>query len=48
MADAPERTGPPSPRPSALTAVFARYANTTFGGGSTTIAVLKESEPTST
>jgi chromate transporter len=26
----------------ALAVVFARYANTTFGGGSATIAVLKE------
>lgn len=42
MADAPERTGPPKPTLAALAAVFARYANTTFGGGSATIAVLKE------
>ena len=43
MADAPERSEPP-PRPklAAIAGVFARYANTTFGGGSATIAVLKE------
>jgi chromate transporter len=35
---------PPADRPSlvALASVFARYANTTFGGGSATIGVLKE------
>ena len=32
------------PRPTlrAIASTFARYANTTFGGGSATIAVLKE------
>lgn len=41
MADAPDRPGPPTPTLAALAVVFARSANTTFGGGSATIAVLK-------
>ena len=39
MAEEPKR---PAPALAALAGVFARYANTTFGGGSATIAVLKE------
>jgi chromate transporter len=36
--------GPARPRPTlaAIASVFARHANTTFGGGSATIAVLKQ------
>lgn len=43
MTDTAEN-GRPHPRPTlaAIAAVFARYANTTFGGGSATIAVLKD------
>lgn len=43
MTDTAEN-GQPPPRPTlaAIAGVFARYANTTFGGGSATIAVLKE------
>lgn len=36
---APER---PTPTLGAIASVFARYANTTFGGGSATIAVLRQ------
>jgi chromate transporter len=42
MAEDPERTGRATPTLAALASVFGRYANTTFGGGSATIAVLKE------
>lgn len=43
MADESERTRPrATPRLAEIASVFARYANTTFGGGSATIAVLKE------
>jgi len=44
MADPTEGgSGPPlRPTLAAIAGVFARYANTTFGGGSATIAVLKE------
>lgn len=43
MADAPEQRQPLSrPTLAAIAGVFARYANTTFGGGSATIAVLKD------
>ena len=43
MTDAPQQGQPPSrPTLAAIAGVFARYANTTFGGGSATIAVLKE------
>jgi chromate transporter len=37
-----ERAERPRPTLGALASTFARYANTTFGGGSATIAVLKE------
>jgi chromate transporter len=43
MADPAQRhAAPPRPTLAAIASVFARYANTTFGGGSATIAVLKE------
>lgn len=43
MADTPEHSGsPPRPRLAAIAALFARYANTTFGGGSATIAMLRQ------
>ncbi len=45
MATAPERSergDRPRPTLGALANIFARYANTTFGGGSATIAVLKD------
>lgn len=37
-----ERADRPRPALGTITGIFARYANTTFGGGSATIAVLKE------
>ena len=37
-----ERADRPMPALGAIAGIFARYANTTFGGGSATIAVLKE------
>ena len=43
MVDTTEGTGrAPRPTLAAIASVFARYANTTFGGGSATIAVLKK------
>jgi chromate transporter len=43
MPEAPERSQPRSvPTLAEIASVFARYANTTFGGGNATIAVLKE------
>ena len=43
MADEPVPTAErPRPTLADLASVFARYANTTFGGGSATIAVLKQ------
>lgn len=43
MAEEPGRTGArPAPTLAAIAGVFARHANTTFGGGSATIAVLKQ------
>lgn len=43
MAEQAERTRPRVvPTLAELASVFARYANTTFGGGSATIAVIKE------
>jgi chromate transporter len=37
-----ERADRPRPALGVIAGIFARYANTTFGGGSATIAVLKE------
>jgi chromate transporter len=42
MVTEPERVERPKPKLGTIAALFARYANTTFGGGSATIAVLKE------
>lgn len=43
MADPPDaRRQRPAPTLAAIASVFARHANTTFGGGSATIAVLKQ------
>lgn len=43
MPEEPERTRPRGvPTLAEIASVFARYANTTFGGGSATIAVLKD------
>jgi chromate transporter len=42
MAAGPERGHRSAPTLLAIATVFGRYANTTFGGGSATIAVLKE------
>src|ERR1044071_5798203 len=42
MGDRVDRAGPrPAPTLAAIARVFARHANTTFGGGSATIAVLR-------
>jgi chromate transporter len=38
----PERAERSTPTLGAIAGVFARYANTTFGGGSATVAVLKQ------
>lgn len=43
MADPADRVAqPPAPTLAAIACVFARHANTTFGGGSATIAVLRQ------